>query len=286
MKTIEENMSKASFFEQPFEKLPHQSDDMVRNWYKARAFVLNLLNSILQTEETLPQCWHFVVEDDSDLMLSVVRHLALYAHFVSFEEYNACGRLSCKNRTIITIVSKHRAEAIEANLKKSEYLCKFPEYCKISLFGKVLNADSYLDIELDIVDQYEGIQENCSTCKKIEIITRERVQKSIESMTEEELFWIDTRKAIYAGKSYDLGTDIKNLPYEDINCAKRYFNALNTFKTKVLTSNKEIKQLIKLEEATDIYAIKSGISNIFCADCFEIREKEVEHLAQKEGIVK
>lgn len=267
MKTIEENTTKATYWEAPFKYLPHQSEEIVQNWYKARAYVLSMLKDQLDPSVSRPKRWHFIVNGDSALMLSVVRHLALYAHFIHSEE-----------NTTITIVSQKRAAEIEAELKKEEYLCNLPDYCPLTIYDKAKNPDSYLDLNLDIalevVKKYSG---------DAYVITEEKVLSWIADQKQEDIFHIDTRKAIYASETYNLGARIDNILYEDINSAKRYSKALDAFKYNVL-ENKKIKlQLIDKDKwESDIFAVKCGLSNVFCADCFELREAEITYLARKE----
>ena len=269
-----------AYIESPFEYLPHQSETIVQNWYKARAYVLYLLNHTLEVSQYLPACWHFIVKGDSELMLSVVRHLALYSHFVNYEECDKQGNLSCKNRTIITLVSQKNAADIEAELKKKEFLCNLPDYCKLSLYGKTKNEDSYIDIALEVVNEAKDVHLLSST--KLVTITEEDVQKWLASCGLDDIYHIDTRKAIYANKSYDLGAEIKNIPYEDINCADRYFKAIDTFLNTTFNLDANTT-LITSAWGNDIYKVKCGLSNIYCADCFEIREKEIRFLAQQDN---
>ena len=73
---------------------------------------------------------------------------------------------------------------------------------------------------------------------------------------------------------YNLGTLIENLPADNIHDARRYSLALNVY------------QFQKLQEPLDNLIndskwkkkqinVKNGLSNIFCADCFETREREI-----------
>ena len=221
MKTMKKHITEC-----PFEFLPHQSEKIVQNWYKARAYVLHELNNLFNPSIPRPESLHFVVDGDSELTLSVVRHLALYSHFINFEEYDDWGNLSEKNRTTITIVSKKKAEDIEKELKKEEYLCNLPDHCLFSIYGKTKNVDSYLnlDIELEIVQNPD---------KEADIITEEKVLNWIGSQNPDDVFSIDTRKAIYANETYNLGARIDNIPYEDINSSKRYSKALQAFRHNV-----------------------------------------------------
>lgn len=272
-------MKKNTHLEQPFEYLGVSSGETIKNWYKARRFVLDLLHSTLDKIEVLPEQWHFVVDGDNDLMLSVVRHLAMYAHFINYAEYDTLGNISYANRTLITIVSKKKTEEIEAELQKPECLGNLPTQCKMTIFGNVKNEHSFIDIALDIVKEAKSV---CTIPQSLPVITEGEIIKHIESIHPEELFCIDTRKAICAGKVYDLGGVIDNLPYEDINSVSRYSNALNTFNNKVLGSKKE--KLIRPEWANNLPAARSGISNVFCSDCFEIREKEIKKIEKKDKI--
>lgn len=274
-------MKKNTHPEKPFEYLGVHCDATVQNWYKSRKYVLDLLNSTLDTIDVLPEHWHFVVDGDNDLMLSVVRHLALYAHFINYEEnYDTSGNLTCKNRTIITIVSKKKAEEIEAELQKPEYLGNLPTLCQMTVFGDKKNEDSYIDIAIEIVTEAGS---NCVLQKIQPIITEEKVLKYIESIHPDDIFSIDTRKALCGGKVYNLGDVIDNIPFEDINSANRYSNALSTFNNKVLRITHDEK-LIEEEWKSNLSAAKSGISNVFCSDCFEIREKEIKKIEKKDKL--
>ena len=274
-----EQIDKIPFMEYPFELLKPSCEEAVQNWYKARRYVLDLINDALQKSQSLPCDWHFVIKGDNDLMLSVVRHLALYAHFISYEEYDRYGKLSCKNRTVISIVTKKNAKVIKAELQKPEYLYNLPKHCKMTIFGQAENDNSYIDIAINVVKDLSGVSTNPSI---LPVINEEIVLKHIES-TQQEISPIDTLKALCTNEVYNLGIDVSNLPYEDINSARRYSNALNTFEKKILSID-DNEHLIKEDWENDNYALTSGISNILCADCFEIREKELKILTQKKEL--
>lgn len=267
-------------YERPLEYLHPQMEDIVRYWYMARIFVLDLLNNELQSSNTFPQGWHFVVDGDNSLMLSVVRYIALYAHFSNYEEYDVFGKLSCKNRTLITILSGKKAADIEAELQKEEFLGNLPKHCLVSVYGEVKNAGSYLDIAIDIVKKVGDNKESAS-CRTVKI-TEEEVDQFIASKTGDDLFRIDTRKAVYASRIYNLSNDINNIPYEDINCVERYERALNAFQYRVLNSKEKLKLIDEEKRKKSRSEIRSALSNVFCTDCFEIREKEVELIAKQE----
>ena len=104
-----------------------------------------------------------------------------------------------------------------------------------------------------------------------------------------DLCLIETSAAYYAGKVYDIGAAYTNIPAEDIHCVERYTLALSIFQNDVLKMNVEenfndnkFKKAQTGELSTS--AIKIAISNILCADCFEIRKKSIEKVVGKENV--
>lgn len=250
--------------EKPFEYLKRKngsafSPETIKNWYKARAFVLDVLKDIVIGPET-KECLHVVVTGDTPLMLSVVRQVALTAHFVNFNENTG------QNRTVITLASKNRQ--ILEELKKEEYLCNLPDHCKYTLFGaSPMHNDSYLDIELNIVEEVPKDNDGLTVT-----ISEEAIQAFVDSRQPEEVYSIDTRRAVIAGRIYELGTLIDNLPFEDINDTRRYQFALDVFRYKLMK-----KPATLLVDAAawekNLLKVKNGLSNLFCTDCFELRIK-------------
>ena len=220
------------FMERPFEYLKPSSEDILHYWYQAREYVLNyLITSIKPYKDanTFPDKWNFVVDGDNDLMLSVVRHLALYAHFLNYKEFDRYGNLLCGNRTVITIISKKTTNDIREKLESHDFLGNLPKYCKTTIFGEIENRSSYIDIEIEVVrDRVQPVPD------QLPVITKDLVLKYIDSIQSAETIRINTLKAICTSKAYDLGDTVNNLPYEDINSVHRYFNALNIFRKKIL----------------------------------------------------
>ena len=110
-------MKKKMVRERPFEYLrrrgtnepfPEETD---KNWYIARAYVLDKLKNISFAPGS-GEHLHAVVDGDSPLMLAVARQLALSAHYLNFVEHDAFDRLVCRNRTVITLVSRKEADDI------------------------------------------------------------------------------------------------------------------------------------------------------------------------------
>ena len=268
-------MSRKIMRERPFEYLRRQQtgepfeQETVKNWYIARSFVLEKLKQISFAPGTSRHL-DVVIEADTPLMLAVLRHVALYAHYPNFIEYDALGNLACLNRTCITLISNRDADAIVADLKGEEYLCNLLDCCKYTVYGDVKNADSYLDVEVVIAHQ---AGEDIDRVR----ISENDVKSYIESRSEESVYSIDTRKAVFASQVYMLGGVIDNIPYEDVNDASRYTQALDTFQYRILSGNKGL-QLVSSDWSSRPMAARNGISNIFCTDCFASRELAIKSL--------
>ena len=247
--------------EKPFEHLKRKngesySAETISNWYVARAYVLNKLKDVAIGPESNEHL-QVVVHGDSPLMLSMVRQVALLAHFVNFDETNG------NHRSIITIVSDN--ENVVEELKKEEYLCNFMDHCKYSVNGSAPNnADSFLDIELEIVSALPSAENGGIVVE----ISENDVDAFLKSTKNDDINSIDTRKAVLLSRIYDLGVLIDNLPAEGIHSVKRYKMALDMYKNNLL--HKPFKPLVRPDvwSANTIQA-KKDISNLFCSDCFE-----------------
>lgn len=267
-------MKKRIMRERPFEyfRLKDGStplpEEAVKNWYIARAFVLEMFKDI----SFAPGCnchLHVTVDGDSPLMLSVLRQVALSAHYPNFVEYDANQGSVCRNRTVITLLTKREDTDILAELGKEEYLCNLLKYCKHAVSGAVVNEDSFLDIELEIKHDMDADPNGL-------VFRQEDVMSFMESVDMEDIYSIDTSKAIFASKAYKLGAVIDNLTYENIYSAGRYNKALDTFQFKFLDDKKKNARLVSKKWEDDINAVRNGLSNVLCADCFESRELSVK----------
>lgn len=264
--------------ERPFEYLRRRdngqpfSEEIVRNWYFARAYVLDLLKDIAIAPGA-SESVHVAVCGDSPLMLSVVRQLALSAHFVNYEEYDIFGKLSCRNRTLITVVSSRKDIASE--LGREEYLNGLLDYCKSIIYGEERNAGSYIDVEIHVES---AAPDSCTLC-----VREEDVRSFLASRKEEELLSIDTRKAVLTSRVYGLGNAIDNLPAEDIHSAKRYLYALDTFQYNLLQT--KFRPFVDDKKwSVDQTAVRKRLSNVFCSDCFESRSLGIKRFAGERGI--
>lgn len=248
--------------EKPFEYLKRKdgsgfSTDIIKNWYEARAYVLDKLKNTAFPPGSKSHL-HVVVTTDTPLMLSAIRQVALTAHYPNFEETTG------KNRSLITLVSQN-PQIIE-ELSKEEYLGNLPTVCKYTLYHAApVNPDSYIDIELQIVDQWPD-----GESQEFIKMSEDEVKAFLQTRNEEDIYCIDTHKAVLANRIYSLGTLIDNLPAEDINNTKRYMLALDVFQKKYL--RKQITPLIDTAKwKSDPILVKNGLSNIFCTDCFMLR---------------
>lgn len=262
------------FIEKPFEYLRRKngdafSDETINNWYVARAYVLEKLKNVaigMGSDAHL----HAIVTGDSPMMLSVVRQVALSAHHANFDERHPI-------RTVITIVSK--SPQLVDELQKEEYLCNLPLYCTLSVNGEApKNEDSYLDIELHVMET----QPEDNTEYAI-VLSEEDVKAFLDTNNKDDLFGIDTRNAVMTDRMYALGTWIDNLPAEDIHCAKRYAMALNVFQHSLL--RQPFSPLVKAKKwESNPTAVKNGLSNIFCSDCFASRAAGVRQYANDQSL--
>lgn len=266
--------------EMPFEYLRRKengekfSDEIVRNWYFARRYVLDKFAEVkVGFEPKSDEHLHVVVDGDSPMMLAVARQVALTAHFVNFMEGNEMA--APKNQTVLTIVSCN--PHIIAELEKEEYLCNLPKYCKIVNRGVVMeNEGYYIDIVIDIVDNYPQNRKESNLI----FISEDEVNAFCKGKNKNEICGIDTRMSVFANRIYDLGAELYNIPAEDIHCAERYSLALDVFQHEKLKKDAENMVTEKWNDLC-LCRIKENISNILCSDCFAIREVCMEKICEK-----
>lgn len=250
--------------EKPFEYLKRKdgtefTPEIIKHWYEARVYVLDKLKDVVIGPDSSNHL-EVVVTSDSPLMLSSVRQLALSSHFANFDDAKE------GNRTVITIVS-HNSQIFD-ELVKEEYLGNLPYHCNCLIFGVPSdNKDTYTDIEFKVVEEWDGKKED-----GLMVLSDEDAQAFLASKSEEEIYSIDTRKAVIADRIYAVGTLIDNLPAEDIHSPSRYSMALDAFQYLLL--KQEVTPLVNPKKwANDLARVKNGLSNISCTDCFETRMK-------------
>ena len=273
-------MKKKTLRERPFEYLRSLDsnqpfpEETVRNWYMARAYVLDALKEVAFIPGA-GEHLHAVVDGDSPLMLSVLRQLALSAHYVNYGEYDLLGRYCGKNRTVLTIVSNKDKDVLLNELGKEEYLNQLVHHCRLTVYGEADNEDSFIDLELNIVHDRPDAFTIC--------ISEGDVKAFAASRDPEELFSVDTRKAVLTDKVYELGKVIDNIPNEDIHSARRYLHALDTFQYNLLDGKP--KPLVNdARWSVSQTAVRNGLSSLFCSDCFESRALSIRRYGKAAGV--
>ena len=244
-------------------------DEVVKHWYIARKYVLDQFDK--KGFAYWPGCRRHLqvaIVGDSPLMLAVLRQVALSAHFINFVEYDGFGKLVCRNRTLISLVSHKDAAEIVEELGKEENLCNLMKYCEYSVYGISFNKDSYLDIQLEIVSEKP---------EQADLWVTEEDVQAFEKAQTEDISSIDTRNAVYASRAYALGSIINNVPYEGIFSVQRYNRAVNKFQFRLLEdkNGEADMKLVQDDWNENLSAVKEGLSNLFCSDCFLTRKKEI-----------
>ena len=259
-------MKMSVFKEKPFDHLKRKTgeafDQSIKdNWYIAREYVLDKLKDIAFRPDSKAHL-EVVVKGDSPQMLSVVRQVALSAHYINF--YEGDDFEQPQNRTVIFLVSDN--PNIKSELKREEYLGNLPDYCKfVNQDSTIENNDSFLDIEIHIV------KDNLETC---DFVFSEDGFSAFRDSRGDAILGIDTRRAVYASRMYDLGDEINNIPSEDIHCAERYALALDVFQYEKLKKKPEPMFGNGIYE--DMCKVKEKLSNIFCSDCFKSRAMSIQ----------
>ena len=268
--------------ERPLEKLRRRTGELfdesiVRNWYLSRAYVLEKLKDIVLSPDS-DVSLKVIVEVDGckGLMLSVVRQVALSAHYPNYIEYDTFGNYVRKNRSVIIIVSHD--ENIVDELNQEEYLNNLLQYCGYQVNGEESMPQKtclQIDLDINIVDTVTDRDRRDAIS-----MTYTDISAFLREKDESDIFGIDTRMAVLSGRAYSLGEEIDNLPYEDIHDATRYNRALNVFQYKLLP--KEIEKLVTDEWDFNQTKVKNGLSNVFCADRFFSINAGIKELSKKE----
>ena len=258
--------------EMPFDQLKRKTgedfDKSIKdNWYIAREYVLDKLKDVAFRPDSKSHL-EVVVKGDSPQMLSVVRQIALSAHYINFFEGDDFEQP--QYRTVLSLVSDN--PNIKTELEREEYLGNLPKYCKyVNPDFSIDNDNSFIDIEIHIVKSYP------KTCEFVFSDDEFSVYRDSLGVA---FLGIDTRRAVYASRMYDLGDEINNIPAEDIHCAERYALALDVFQYEKL--KKKPEHIYCNCNNSDMSRLKENLSNLFCADCFKSRAMSI-HLLNKES---
>lgn len=260
-------------------------ENVVRNWYRARSYVLKNLESQDKFYNMIHkrQKVNVVLEGTSELMMSVARQIALLVHYPTFDDATR------SNRTTVTILfdkSEMPLSAVKDFVSKEEYLCNLPQYCKCTIrdskdnaYEMVHNNDSFLDLELELIG-FDG--SDFSTYNSAEDSLRINddcvSNKDFDETNFDET--IDISMAKQVNMVYNVGMDIDNLPQEDPNTATQYDRAMMWF---CYQQTDEYAQKKWNEIGNSQTEVKNKISNALCADCFTSRLLYAINTSKKES---
>lgn len=263
------------------------SSETVANWYLARHYVLHVLPP-LDGNGISPgsgERVNVVVQGTSDLMLAIVRQIALVAHYPNFNEEDGFYRTS-----ITILYDRHEVKDIYALLERQEYLGNLPKYCSClsRMHGShglgdedERNDDSYLDIELYLVgfDHMEESEDYIRYWRSDSLILKEdEVRAALADVKAEDIFSVDVRDARRVNMVYHVGADIDNLPPDDPDTADRYSRALHYFCYQQSPADTQAQwdAFFRKDGRVDgQVALRNLYSNVCCADCFDARLRSV-----------
>lgn len=240
------------------------SDDVKKCWYEARAYVLHNLPAWEGKDgigKDSSRHLEFVIGGTSTLMLSVVRQIALSAHYTNFNDADG------SNATVINIPCNNSdKEKVEDLLRSEECVANLYDLCN----------ENFIDVSIRLVD---NDFENEDAIR----ITEDDVRSYIETQNDD-IYSIDTRRAQYVNMVYNMGCEINNLPPDDPNTAKRYNIALDVFCYQQSAKRRKAcwNDCAKVNPATgevNQFDIRKKLSNVFCADCFDSRIREIKDSA-------
>lgn len=254
------------YFEDLLQHYDKLSDAEKNYWYKARHYVLNIMEP-LDGDGISPKSSdsvHVVVKDiDNPLVQAVVRQICLIAHYPNFNEDKEEDKDI--HRTLITIYSDN-PENTYNDLNDNRVLGNLLDYCKCNIEPeKATRKIVPLDIEFEFL--HSG---SCSTEGATAIISTDELKNCPDDFDRE----MDVTKGILVNMVYSTGAVIGNLPATDNANIKRYSTALNVFCYN-LKSDRIYQKWCECKR------VKDKLSSVFCADCFEARIKGLVNTKEK-----
>jgi len=252
------------------------SDEVVSNWYLARYYVLKHFNEWMG-EGIGPdsgRTFDIVINGYGPLMYSIVRQIALVAHFSNFDEDNS----NTRSTIIIRYPKSFTLEQLQSEidlLAKEEYLCnliKYSDYSLVADNGEIWEHKGlpFLDIRFVLSAKDEDVRDAIVLNEKAMLDEIKRY-KDVNCLSDKDL-----TAGMLVNIAYSIGVEINNLPPTENNTASRYNIALDC------VSSKRRKDIIKMwnrpfyktkNNACNISQIdlKNALSCIYCADTFESR---------------
>lgn len=247
----------------------------VENWYKARHYVLDLMEPLdgkgIRSDSS--DYVHVLVDKVTPLTLAVIRQICLIAHYPNYDEDTG------SNRTIITICDKQAEIAFE-KVKAHPYLGNLLNYCQCGIHGKIEKGEDKnqpLDIAFEFIPdnnpQKSGKNEHEFIIKAAEI------EKAVAGYDK---FYMDVTKGMLVNMVYNTGVDIDNLPACDNANINRYSTALNVFCYKLRSAKIRETWLrdtgLKEDGTYGLIAVKNQLSSVFCSDCFASKMRSMANV--------
>ena len=253
------------------------------NWYKARYYVLNIMEPLDGNgiSPTSSEHIHVVIENaDNPLMQAVTRQICLIAHYPNFNDESG------ENRTRITMCSKNPALTY-MDMRDQKVLGNLLEYCKSTgkenecLLKNCKCTEKYGFckstcnlIPLDI--EFEFLEKNTYSEKDVRCVTLYDVERTTKNLDVANAK-IDVTMGMLVNMVYNTGVEIQNLPATDNANIDRYSTALNVFCYKLKSDMicQKWSECAKLNNKGKFEEIdiKNKLSSVFCADCFGPRIK-------------
>ncbi len=268
------------------------NNETIKGWYYARKYVLDKLATEKNwgAEGITPfsnDRVHIVIHYNGDPMsLFIARQVALVMHFPNFSEED--GKTKAPSDTTVITILYNKKEDIIKLLRREEYLCNLPDVCRCTFVDwsnkkeTIENEHSYIDIELELVafeqeDNFKDYESRDYGSLQPIIIPQGEINNVYEQ--KDVKLNMDVTNARRVNMVYNVGTDIDNLPADDPNTAERYSKALLYFyyqqsQNDTLTKWNGLASYNKEEDwhkVTWQIQLRNKLSNVFCADCFEIR---------------
>ncbi len=256
----------------------HFDTVVVPNWYRARRYVLDSFPDWTGggIGPKSSRAFRIAIQGHGPLVYSVVRHIALLAHFPNFNEGTG------KNISTITILypKEFGLKKLEAEidcLAREEYLCNLIRHSTYILEPadekerKVKPGLPFLDIQfvLKATDSYSKAPDET-------LITKEGIEKIVEN--DHDMFLTDRElaAAMLVNQAYSAGEEISNLSSTENEKANRYglaLKCLNGTKRKITKESwhKNFRNKTDGDDKLTRSQINNILSCIFCADTFESR---------------
>ncbi len=239
---------------------------------------------------------HVIIVGADDLSLHLARQAALICHYPNFDDESE------SRRTRITIINpqatgaedieilKDRFEQITGNLLSH---CVWSGIYNETVQQKHTPEQSFIDVEFeflclsgkplhDIFDKHfkfifpaivsvlgkKGLVDE-ETIGKIKKCCHQYHEVDEEKYTAIHDYSVDVRRAKIVNMFYNAGTHLNDIHISDIYEIVAYNISLKTFSDH--TTNRKIKK-----SWTEVKKVEKRLSNLFCGDCLEIKQRSLE----------